>query len=54
MNKNAIVAILAIIGGLVVAGWVLRLTFHLLGPLMLVGAGVVVYLALNKNKGSGV
>lgn len=54
MNRNAVVTILAIIGALVVAGWVLRITFHLLGPLLLVGLGVVLYLAFTKNKGSGV
>jgi len=54
MNKNLIVTILAVIGGLVVLGWVLRLTFALLGPLIIIGLGVLIYLALTKNKGSGV
>ena len=54
MNKNLIVTILAVIGGLVVLGWVLRLTFALLGPLLIIGLAVLVYLALSKNKGSGV
>ena len=50
-NKNLIVTILAIIGGLVVLGWVLRITFALLGPLLVIGIGVVLYLMLAKNKG---
>lgn len=51
MNKNAIVTILAIIGGIVVLGWLLKLTFALLGPIIVIGLGVVIYLALSKNKG---
>jgi len=53
MNKNTIVTILAIIGAIVVAGWVLRLTFALLGPLLLVGLGVVIYLAVKGDKRIG-
>lgn len=53
MNKNTIILILAIIGGIVVLGWVLRLTFALLGPLLVVGLAVVVYLVLTKNKRIG-
>ncbi len=53
MNKNTIVTILAIIGGLVVLGWVLKLTFALLGPVLVIGAGVVLYLVLAKDKRIG-
>ena len=53
-NKNLIVTILAIIGGIVVLGWVLRLTFALLGPLILIGVAVLIYMMFAKNKGSGV
>ncbi|MDO7842453.1 hypothetical protein [Sphingomonas immobilis] len=53
MNKNAIVTILAIIGGLVVLGWVLKLTFALLGPLLVIGVGVLIYLVLAKDKTIG-
>ena len=49
-NKNLIVTILAIIGGIVVLGWLLRLTFALLGPLVLVGIAVRVYLMFFKDK----
>jgi hypothetical protein len=50
MNQKTIVTILAVIGAVVVAGWVLRLTFALLGPLLVVGLGVVAYMALTNNK----
>ncbi|UZK66791.1 hypothetical protein [Sphingomonas sp. M1-B02] len=52
-NKNLIVTILAVIGGLVVLGWVLRITFSLLGPLILIGIAVLIYMMFFKNKGSG-
>jgi hypothetical protein len=52
-NKNLIVTILAIIGGIVVLGWVLRVTFALLGPLLLIGVAVLVYMMFFKNKGTG-
>ncbi len=51
-NKNLIVTILAIIGGIVVLGWVLRFTFALLGPLILIGLAVLLYLTFVKNKRS--
>lgn len=50
-NKNLIFTILAIIGGIVVLGWLLRLTFALLGPLLLIGLGVLIYMMFAKNKG---
>jgi len=50
-NKNLIVTILAIIGGIVVLGWVLRVTFALLGPLILIGIAVLVYMMFFKDKG---
>jgi predicted membrane chloride channel (bestrophin family) len=53
-NKNLIVTILAIIGGIVVLGWVLKITFALLGPLILIGIAVLIYMMFAKNKGSGV
>ena len=53
MNKNTIILILAIIGGIVVAGWGLRLTLSLLGPLVVIGLGVVIYLALTGDKRIG-
>lgn len=53
-NKNLIVTILAIIGGIVVLGWLLKATFALLGPLILIGIAVLIYMMFAKNKGSGV
>ncbi len=53
MNKSLIITILAIIGGIVVAGWLLRLTFALLGPLIVIGIGVVIYMAVTGNKRIG-
>lgn len=50
-NNGLIVTILAIIGGIVVLGWVLKITLNLLGPLILVGLGVLIYIAFFKNKG---
>jgi hypothetical protein len=51
-NKNLIVTILAIIGGIVVLGWLLRLTFALLGPLIIIGIAVLVYVMFMKGKGA--
>jgi len=50
-NKNLLFTILAIIGGIVVLGWVLRLTFALLGPIIIIGLAVLVYVMFFKNKG---
>ena len=50
-NKNLIFTILAIIGGLVVLLWVLRITFALLGPILVIGGAVLIYLMFFKNKG---
>ncbi|MCP3732456.1 hypothetical protein M9978_18700 [Sphingomonas sp. MG17] len=53
MSKNTIVTILAVIGGIVVLGWVLKLAFKLFVPLLLVGVGVAIYLAVKDNKRIG-
>ncbi len=50
-NKNLIVTILAIIGGVVVLGWILKITFNLLGPLLLIGVAVLIYLMFFKKDG---
>ena len=49
---NPIVAVLAVIGGLVVLGWVLRITFSLIPLLILIGIGLVVYFMV-QNAGKG-
>jgi hypothetical protein len=51
-NKNLIVTVLAVIGGLVVLGWVLRVTFALIGPLLLIAVAFGIYLLFVK-KGPG-
>lgn len=53
MNKNTLITILAIIGGIVVLGWVLKLAVKLFVPLLLIGVGVAVYLAVKDNKRIG-
>lgn len=53
MNKNTIYTILAVIGGLVVLGWVLKLAVKLFIPLLLIGVGVAVYVAVQNNKRIG-
>jgi len=50
-NKGLLFTILAIIGGIVVLGWVLRFTLTLLGPLMVIGLAVLIYiLFVNKRR----
>jgi predicted membrane chloride channel (bestrophin family) len=53
VSKNTIVTILAIIGGIVVLGWVLKLAAKLFFPLLLIGIGVAIYLAVKDNKRIG-
>ena len=52
-SANPIVVVLAVIGGLVVLGWVLRITFSLLPLLVLLAIGVFVYILIQNatNKG---
>lgn len=45
---NPIVAVLAVIGGLVVLGLILRITFSLLPILVLIGLGVFVYVLVQN------
>jgi len=51
--KNTIITILAVIGGLVVLGFVLKVTFKLLGLLILIGIGLVIYFAVQSATGKG-
>ncbi|WP_156420602.1 MULTISPECIES: hypothetical protein [unclassified Sphingopyxis] len=52
MTQKDIILILAVIGAFAVLGFVLRLAFALLFPLLLIGLGVIIYLVLQKNSGS--
>jgi predicted membrane protein len=51
MTQKDIITILAIIGALVVLGFVLRVTFALLGPLLLIGLGYIAYTMMKKGGG---
>lgn len=53
MNKNTVVTVLAIIGGIVVLGWVLKLTIKLIVPLILLAIGYGVYKAIQDGKRIG-
>ena len=48
MSKKTLVTILAILGAIVVAGWVLKLSFKLLG--VLIGAGIVIAVLAGGQK----
>jgi hypothetical protein len=52
-NVHPIVAVLAVIGGLVVLGMVLRITFSLLPLLVLIAIGVGVYILVQNATGKG-
>jgi len=46
--KGVVVTVLAVIGAIVVAGWVLRLSFELLG--LLIGAAIVIAILAGGQK----
>lgn len=48
MSKNTLVTILAIIGAIVVAGWVLKLSFKLLG--IAIGVAIVIAILAGGSK----
>jgi hypothetical protein len=50
---NPIVAVLAVIGGLVVLGLILRITFTLLPLLILLAIGVFVYVLVQNATSKG-
>lgn len=51
-DKKVIVTVLAVIGGLVVLGWVLRIAFGILPLIILIGIGAVVYYAVKNGQRS--
>jgi hypothetical protein len=52
-TKNLIFVILAVIGALVIGGWLLKIAFKLLGIVILVGLAVVAYILIQKMVGQG-
>lgn len=52
-TKNLIFVILAVIGAIVVGGWVLKIAFKLLGIIILVGLAVVAFIMIQKLVGQG-
>jgi hypothetical protein len=52
-TKNVIFVVLAVIGAIVIGGWVLKIAFKLLGILILVGLAVVAFMVIQKMVGRG-
>ena len=52
-TDNPLVLVLAVIGGLVVLGLVLKLAFNLFGLVILLVAGAVIYFAVQNATGKG-
>jgi hypothetical protein len=52
-TKNVIFVVLAVIGAIVVGGWVLKIAFKLLGIIILVGLAVVAFMVIQKMVGKG-
>ena len=50
-NYGIVVIVLAVIGGLVVLGWLLRIAFGLLPLLILVAFGVFIFFVLQRAMG---
>jgi hypothetical protein len=52
-TKNVVFVVLAVIGAIVIGGWVLKIAFKLLGILILVGLAVVAFMVIQKMVGRG-
>ena len=52
-NKNLLFVILAIIGGIVVLGFVLKVAFKLIGLAIILGLGAALYFAVKNKFGGG-
>ena len=52
-TKNLAFVILAIIGGIVVLGWALKIAFKLVGIAIVLGLCVVAYIFIQKLVGKG-
>ena len=51
MTQKDVILILAVIGALAILGFILRVTFALLGPLLLIAIGYFIYRAWQKQGG---
>jgi|GEM_PF-808079 len=52
-TKNLIFVILAIIGGIVVLGWALKIAFKLVGIAIVLGLAVLAYIFIQNMVGKG-
>jgi hypothetical protein len=52
-TKNVIFVVLAVIGAIVLGGWLLKIAFKLLGIVILVGLAVVAFMVIQKMVGQG-
>ncbi len=52
-TKNLVFVILAIIGGIVVLGWALKLAFKLVGIAIVLGLAVLAYIFIQNMVGKG-
>ncbi|MDP5278396.1 hypothetical protein Q9Q95_05625 [Sphingomonas sp. DG1-23] len=52
-TKNVLFVALAVIGAIIVGGWVLKIAFKLLGIIILVGLAVVAFMVVQKLVGQG-
>ena len=52
-TKNLVFIILAIIGGIVVLGWALKIAFKLVGIAIVLGLAVLAYIFIQNMVGKG-
>jgi hypothetical protein len=52
-TKNVLFVALAVIGAIIVGGWVLKIAFKLLGIIILVGLAVIAFMVVQKLVGQG-
>ena len=52
-TKNLVFTILAIIGAIVVAGWVFKLAFKLIGLIVVIGLVVLAFMFVQNVMGKG-
>ena len=52
-TKNLVIIIVAIIGGIVVLGWALKIAFKLVGIAIVLGLAVLAYIFIQNMVGKG-